>query len=293
MPLNVDDSDLYPDMRELPEERTGWTPITFLLISIGCAKSMLRLSSIAESSSPSSPPSEETRVRIVEETRVQIEQLKRGCNPVIPQQLLTLTYCGFLLRKLDFISKLQFTLSRHAGGDAVPPTDFATDENLVEALEILDPKTSWGDEMLRQFVWVSRAFPQYHVTMYVLWHLCIRPEGPTVERAWAAIDAVFSSEIYEGATIGLGSKFLVLTALRAKAMSVRAKANGVGDGSGSGGYFMEAYRGDVPVPDYMFPSLCDGSSMDEFASNLNDGEWPNWSTLAHGFQLSGPGLLSL
>ena len=51
-------------------------------------------------------------------------------------------------------------------------------------------------------------------------------------------------------------------------MSVRAKANGVGDGSGSGGYFMEAYRGDVPVPDYMFPSLCNEYSMDEFAFQL-------------------------
>lgn len=281
-------------MRELPEEKPGWTSITFLRISIECAKAMLRLSAIAESSSPSLPPSEESRVRIVEETRATVDKWYQGCNPVIPQQLLTLTYCGFLLRKLDFISKLQFTLSRHAGGDAVPPTDFATDENLIEALEILDPKASWGGEMLRQFVWVSRAFPQYHVTMYVLWHLCIRPEGPIVERAWAAIDAVFSSEINEGATIGLGSKLSVLTALRAKAMSVRAKANGVGEESGSGGYFMEAPRGDAQLPDYMLPSsLCEGSSIDEFASNLNDGEWPSWSTLAQGFQLSGSGLLSL
>lgn len=280
-------------MRELPEEKTSWTSLTFLRISIECAKAMLRLSAIAESSSPSSPPSEETRVKIVQETRDIVDKWYRGCNPVIPQQLLTLTYCRFLLRKLDFISKLQFTLSRHAGGDAVPPTDFATDENLIEALEILDPKTSWGDEMLRQFVWVSRAFPQYHVTMYVLWHLCIRPEGPIVERAWAAIEAVFSSEIYDGATIGLGSKLSVLTALRAKAMAVRAKANGVDQGSGSGGYFIETPRGDPPVSDYVIPSFCDGSGVDEFASNLNDGEWPNWSTLAQGFQLSGPGLLSL
>ena len=62
--------------------------------------------------------------------------------------------------------------------------------------------------MLRQFVWVGagRSHGNPHVRCYVLWHLCIRPEGPTVERAWAAIDAVFSSEIYEGATIGLGSE---------------------------------------------------------------------------------------
>src|SRR5690606_6342149 len=127
-----------PDMRKLPEEKAGWTPMTFLRISIECAKAMLRLSAIAESSSPSSPPCEESRVRIVEETRATVDKWHKGCNPVIPQQLLTLTYCGFLLRKLDFISKLQFTLSRHAGGGAVPPADFATDENLIEALEILD-----------------------------------------------------------------------------------------------------------------------------------------------------------
>jgi hypothetical protein len=33
-PLNLDHSDLHPDIKELPPFRQGWTPMLFMLIKI-------------------------------------------------------------------------------------------------------------------------------------------------------------------------------------------------------------------------------------------------------------------
>ena len=286
LPLNIDDADLHPGMTDLPEARAGFTSVSLSLVNIELARAISRLSTLLEASSPSSPPSEEDRAAILEEAKKSVEWCQKSCNLVIPQQLLVYTFTGFLLRKLHFISKLQFTLARHGGGDAVPPADFATEENLAEALEILVAYS--GDDRLRQFVWVNRAYPQYHVTTYILWHLCLNPRGPCVERAWAAVDAIFSNEIHDGATIGLGSKLSVVTALRTKAMDVRIKSQGQ-NASGGVDNPQEAHTRDTSVSEFLPVPDPDGPEADSFV----DEEWPNWTTLAQGLQFDSSGLLPL
>jgi hypothetical protein len=92
-----------------------------------------------------------------------------------------------LLRKLDFITRLQwFSLKPLASCEK-----FATEENLVEALEILAPRLVSEDDLLKQFARARKAYPQYYVTMYVLQHLCVKPEGPNVDRAWEAVEISF------------------------------------------------------------------------------------------------------
>ena len=215
LPLNVDDADLFPGMKELPAAKAGWTPMTFSLVNIELVKSMQRLAVLALSSSPSSPPREAVRAQIINETRAQIDQRLERCNSVIPQHRLTLFCSAFLLRKLDFITRQQWLSLQHPG----PREDFATEEDLVEALEILEPRLVSEDDLLKQYAWARKAYPQYHVAMYVLWHLCVKPEGPSVDRAWRAMESLFSHEQWDEFTTGYGSKSAVLAALRAKAVS--------------------------------------------------------------------------
>ncbi|PKK44520.1 hypothetical protein CI102_11136, partial [Trichoderma harzianum] len=222
LPLNVDDVDLSPDMKELPKPKNSWTAMTFSLINIELAKSIHKLADIAATSSLSSPPTEDIRIKVIDDLSASIEGYLQNCNPVIPQHRMTLLCSRFLVRKLNFTTRLQWSFLRRT----MKSDEFATEENLVEALELLEPRLFNDDGLLKQFSWARRAYPQYHITMYVLWHLCVKPEGPSVDRAWRALDIHFSEVLCDKSTIGFGSKSAVLTALKAKALSIRAKHRG-------------------------------------------------------------------
>ncbi|KAF5009904.1 hypothetical protein FDECE_3889 [Fusarium decemcellulare] len=265
-PLNVDDADLYPLMKALPAERPGWTAMTFSLINIDLAKTMQRLTNTMASSSS---PSEQTRSKIIEEARSQLSKRVERCNPVVPQQRLSLYCARFLLRKLDFFTKQQWLLLQHRGSRE----KLATEENLLEALEIVEGRLFGEDALLAQYSWALKAYPQYHVTMYILWHLCIRPEGPHVGRAWKAVDAVFSRELTNEFVDGVGSKLVVLTALRSKAESVRVNSQKKIEEARSCESVQDEYE-DRSANDAL--SSLDGVNFDELMFDIN-GDWAPWT----------------
>lgn len=180
----------------------------------------------------------------------------------------------------------------HAG----PRENFTTEENLIEALEILEPRLASEDDLLKQFAWARKAYPQYHVTMYILGHLCVKPEGPSVDRAWEAIETLFRREQWDEFTSGFGSKSAVLAALRAKAVSVREKIQNrnLGGNARNSESYLGLETGEGPsgtgtVPAYLLGDM----GSDELSFDIGSDEWPNWATLAQGFQPDGqvfPGL---
>jgi hypothetical protein len=271
-------------MKELPTDKRGWTPMTFSLINIDLVRSMQKLASIATSSSPSSLLSDDIRAQIISETRARIEERLAHCNSVIPQHCLTLLCSRFLLRKLDFITRLQWlSLQRPDVREEI-----ATEENLIEALEILTPRLVSEDDLLKQFAWARKAYPQYYVTMYVLQHLCVKPEGPSVDRAWEAVEIVFQQ--WDDFSSGFGSKSAVLVALRAKAFAVREKIqirNLGGDArntdSNSGLEIGHDPSETGTGPAYLLGDIASA----EFGFDINSDEWLNWANLAQGFQLDG------
>jgi len=48
--------------------------------------------------------------------------------------------------------------------------------------------------MLQQFARMNTAYPEYHVTLNIPWHMCVKLEGPSIDRAWEAIGNLFSGE---------------------------------------------------------------------------------------------------
>ena len=274
LPLNIDDTDIYPDMKDLPDPKNGWTAMTFSLINIELGKSMQNLVSIAANSSPSAPPDEDARAGVIKDLSARIQDYLRYCNPVIPLHRMTLLCSRFLVRKLNFITRLQWSFLQHTG----KRTEFATEENLVEALEILEPRLFSDDGLLKQFTWARKAYPQYHVTMYVLWHLCVKPDGPNVDRAWKAVDIHFNQELLDPSTVGFGSKSTVLDALKTKAASIRAKHQETrrekmrsNDGSphhNSG----EDSSNDGGLPAYLFEDI--GTVGLDLSMEIDD--WPDW-----------------
>ncbi len=137
--------------------------------------------------------------------------------------------------------------------------------------------------------------------MYILWHLCVKPKGPNVDRAWQAVDTLFSTELWNETTSGFGPKSAVLEALRLKAVSLRDKVRhwhpnstltwdgGGGNGHGSGHVAVATPAEGMPA-DLITETGSMGSGNPGVCFDIASDEWPNWVTLAQGFQPEGQGL---
>ncbi|KAI8308924.1 C6 transcription factor asaR [Colletotrichum sp. SAR11_240] len=218
-PRNLDDGDIYRNMEELPPAREVWTPMIIQLIGIEFSRTWHRLTQIAPSTSLE-VPKEELRLQIINDMRCRVGQLLRACSPVVPAQRLTMHTSSFVIRKIDFISRQQWAALQHP--NPWLSESFTSNQDLLEAVEILEMGMSFGkDELLRPFRWLTLAYPQYHLTLYVLSHLCARPDGPHVERAWIVVEEMMRQVRRRQTEDGLlpTSNWNVLLALYSKAFN--------------------------------------------------------------------------
>ncbi|KAI9172568.1 C6 transcription factor asaR [Paramyrothecium foliicola] len=221
MALNIEDCDFYPGITSLPPSRESWTPMTWSLLNAEISESMRELESAALRSTSSSPYNEDIRKQIMKELEAKLEKRFAKCNLVVPHQRFTV-FCGrFLFRKLDFTTRQRWFILRNPNAH----NKFATEENLKEAIDITEAGFfPDGDELLAKYAWCSKAYPQYHMALYILWHLCLRPEGPSVQQAWCSLQKIFNSlESYDVSFQGFGPKAIVLKALKTKAEAARRK----------------------------------------------------------------------
>ncbi|KAF5530894.1 carbonyl reductase 1 [Fusarium mexicanum] len=217
LPLNINDADTFPEMEELPVERTEWTCMTFSLVNFDLAKAMEKLK---PGNASAQILSKEWRKKVVQEVYTNTKARLEKCTPVTPHQRLTVHCTDYLLRKLDFVTNQQWLLSQKRGVD----DSVLKEETLVAALDILEARTAGDDPFLAQFAWARKVHPQYHVTLYVLWYLCAKPQDLHVERAWRVIDSIFEQEMALDIIGCTGAKPAVLKALRTKAETLRKKA---------------------------------------------------------------------
>jgi hypothetical protein len=217
LPLNVNDSDLHPEMNNLPVPQPGLTTMTFSLVGYHVVCTENRLANIVANSTPSTPPEEALRLQIVKETRDHIEKWLQDCNPVIPRQRIAILTSRLAIRKLDLNSRQQWLALHHRNCcDAL-----TTEDNLVDALEMLEIVLQMrNDRMLEPYSWLWKSHPEYHATMYLLWHLCTRTEGPNIERAWQMVDRLYALNQYFEAC--WGSRKVILSTLMSKAEKIRS-----------------------------------------------------------------------
>ncbi|KAL2862528.1 uncharacterized protein BJX67DRAFT_385550 [Aspergillus lucknowensis] len=225
IPLNVDDNELDPEMSELPPSKAKWSEMTYPLIVIKANHALQEFYRMAKPSS-THHSNEPARKEAVGRLTAHIEEYTKNCNPNIPIQRATMLFTRIILRKLDFVSHQQ--LMNHSSPKAEDRKTHATEANLVSACEILELDLQIrSDDLLRGFRWAFEAYPQYHLLLYVLWHLGVKPSGPNVDRAWRAVEASFGHESTNRRDIitVTGPKFEILEMLRKKAMRFRQTAN--------------------------------------------------------------------
>ncbi|KAI1623827.1 fungal-specific transcription factor domain-containing protein [Exophiala viscosa] len=222
LPVNVNDSELSPDMQGPPAPKPMWAEMTFSLITIEIGQIIQQITGRPVASA-GSIHGESAGAQILKDMRTRLEdRYLRHLNPNIPIQRAISLLTPIILAKLEFVVQQQSTKRRHVKKGAFD----ANEDTLTVACRLLEMYLQLQtDELLRGFHWYLRSYTQYHLLTYVLWHLCLKPDGPSTERAWNALERSFQLAEPHARVTEPGSKWTVLQLLRGKALRIRETYN--------------------------------------------------------------------
>jgi hypothetical protein len=230
LPLNVNDSDLFPDMRESPISHTGATEMMFCLTRCEVAEFVRRVRSTTafdgcwhELSTPQVP------LEVKDREINQLEQLLESkylmhCDTSIPLHFITTLLTKSSICKLRHIAHHPRLLLDRGANLPHHEKDrfFSWSLEMVEHSNLLH-----SDKSTQRFAWHIRANKPMHGYIHILSELRHRTTGDLAERAWRRILECFSHwfslKIFDNKQRH-SALFLALANLAVKAWDARARA---------------------------------------------------------------------
>ena len=223
-PLNINDEDIDPCMKESPKEREGWSEMTFDLIRFTVSTTVRRLS-YTPVAGPCSKKNAgltlEDKEHLIEELHQYLEKnYLKFCDMNVPLHWVAATVARLVMAKMWLI--VHHPLKREDGGAGLPQETqdrlFMTSIEVVKFSRLLETEKStlkWG--------WLFRTYVQWHAVAFVLSQLCTRTNGPEADHGWEVVDSVFD----EWSDLMLASKrgmlWKPLRKLKARARAARDK----------------------------------------------------------------------
>ncbi|KAK5227739.1 hypothetical protein LTR47_008546 [Exophiala xenobiotica] len=223
LPMNYNDEDIYPGMKEYPPERQGATEMTFCLIRFELSIFSRRLNWTAPGPTPGHmrDMTLEEKEKLIDECARDLEEkYLRHCDANVPIYWVSATVARLILAKIW----LSIHHPRSFGAtneDALLPQDvrdrvFITSVEVVEFSHLLEKNENtakWG--------WFFRTYLQWQSVAFALSEICIRPPGPDVDRAWRAIDSVYDDRVIKNSKYQRGMLWKPLRHLMARARARR------------------------------------------------------------------------
>jgi hypothetical protein len=197
LPSNVNDSDLNPEMREMPLEHTGITEMVFCLVRYqfgnflrgGITNGTGFDGNWARLSSNSVPLAEKDQLLDELESTLETKFL-RYCDPLIPLHMLSATVARTAICKMRLVA--HHPRQYPDNGASMPQEEkdmlFATSLKMIEYENLGQSMKS-----MKRFLWHINNYFQLDAFVYLLSELRRRTEGPMVDRAWEQIQEVYDN----------------------------------------------------------------------------------------------------
>lgn len=296
LPSNIDDQDVHEDLREPPLNQHRWTEMSFSLIIAEINKMWVPIARSTNDSPDGSQPENmlQQLKNALHERYLQYSDLD------IPIQRQGVRVAQVLITKAEVHIRQKLLQSQGAATTTSSTTDTATTATqdllgmAVNALELgLEMHT---DQMLRGFRWLASTYTQFHLLTYILWHLCVYPTGPHVDRAWRGVDRHFDLAENDPSWPDPGPKWPMIAQMRAKALRNRQAQFGiqrggqvvpVSAGAGAGTRTVEAGGVSGIVDEGVVQGNNGEALLDMGNWDLNWLEFPDWSFLAQSIAIMG------
>ena len=267
-PMSVNDEDLCPEATESPKLRPGVSEMTFCLIRYEICALTRKLTYVSPGPPSSHPPvmTLEEKELLVRDFSVHLEKTYlQHCVDAGPLYWVAATVARLIVAKMSLIIYHPLTQPGKPNNLSQDIKDrlFMASIEIIEYSRILESEAS-----TRQWGWLFHTYIQWHAIAYILGELCTRANSPIVERAWIAVDTVFSE--WDGAVSHTKSGMLwqpmrrLMTRARRK-REENMQQNNVDSGLGIAAKYMrpppQAYHGVVATPDCardrLMPQLTD------------------------------------
>lgn len=196
LPLNINDSEIYPEMKEAPKDRHGCTDMTFSLIRCEVIIIGRRLSFVPASSSCRKVVagfSLAEREEMIENLNKRLEcRYVRHCDMSTPIDWTCATVSRLTIARLWLM--VYQPMNQAAPGSSSLATEthdrlFLTSIEIIEFSHLLETNANTA-----KWSWFFRVHVQWHAIAFVLSELCVRHNNPMVNRAWRAINMALGSQ---------------------------------------------------------------------------------------------------
>ncbi len=193
-PLNLNDSDLSPNMREPPVEHTGMTEMAFCMLRLEIGRFMRHPNSLGtfdgeiESFSSIAVFLSEKDAAIDELERNLERKFLRFCDPMIPLHVLVTCVARCAVYKLRLIA-------HHPRQYPDRPTFIPQGEKdmlFSNSLKMVEQDNhAHSNKSTQRFLWHVKVYFQLEALAYLLNELRERTAGESVARAWRQLDELF------------------------------------------------------------------------------------------------------
>jgi hypothetical protein len=196
----VNDSDLYPEMREMPMEHTGLTEMVFCLVRYEVGNFLGALDHSSSNgfdgnwhklSNPVVPLEEKDKLLNDLENRLEQRYL-RYCDSLIPLHLLVNAVARTAICKMRLIA--HHPRQYPDGGANMPEEE--KERFFAISLQMIESDTmSQTMKSLKRYLWHINNFFQLDAFIYLITELQRRTSGPMVDRAWRHIQQAYENHL--------------------------------------------------------------------------------------------------
>jgi len=193
-PLSIDDDDLDPAATEPPVERKGVSEMTFCLIRYEICNLSRKLTYIPPGPVPCKVSGQmltlEQKEKLVRDCADHLEATYlQYCEDAGPLYWVAATVARLIIAKMSLVIYHPLTLP----GKPSSLSDDIKDRLFISSIEIIEySRILESEATTKKWGWLFHTYIQWHAIAFILGELCVRSNSAVVERAWRAVDLVFS-----------------------------------------------------------------------------------------------------
>ncbi|KAJ5086425.1 hypothetical protein NUU61_007732 [Penicillium alfredii] len=187
MPLNINDADISPDSKQMPQERSGLTDMSFSRVWMGVCDVTKQM--IAHNIQDQ-PPSLEEQSCLLNEIYQGLEKgfLQYSTESGNIAYWVSVTVARLVMAKLSLLIYLPVLFSS--------PSEQLSKELrtklLVSAIEAAEYNHALNAEnACRHWRWLFQTYTHWYAVVYIHLEISRRPWSPLVERAWVALHSAW------------------------------------------------------------------------------------------------------
>lgn len=183
IPLNINDEDISPDLKQTPTERDGLTDMSFARSYFETGDIMRQMMAPGVKDDAAGL---QTESHLLDKLHQKFEQgyVQYTAETANIAHWVAVTVARLVTAKMTLITFLPVLFSS--------PSEHVSDEIrtklLVSAIEVAEYNHALNAEQAcRQWRWIYQTYTHWHAIVYLMIEISRRPWSPMVERAWVAL----------------------------------------------------------------------------------------------------------